>query len=173
MGAHKTFQEILDEQLKDPSTFRSEAEEAKSKETVTPGTSSFAVDFSIFGAPLFKPNWNKKTHSYPRSPAPKANRSAQAAAVRPSRPDRFLPVEKLSTQEQAALKTLNLSMASSLSERALKFQYRSLVRKFHPDRHPKGLSGDERALMTERFHKIREAYQVLNEAFQRQIPTQQ
>jgi len=59
----------------------------------------------------------------------------------------------LTRNERQAFETLELDTTASGEE--IKAQFRSLAKRFHPDRNP----GDRRA--AQRFHEIRNAYEVL------------
>jgi hypothetical protein len=151
MGEKKSFQEILDEQLK---------KKAPSQEPQgTSGTTDFRFEFDFFF--LAKPATAKKTtaHAYPR-PVVRATKPRALPA-----PDQTIEISKLSQEEVRALVALGLKVTGELSRNAFKAKYRELVRQLHPDHHPAGLPEKESQARLAKFREVLEAHQLLETAF--------
>jgi|GEM_PF-6594394 len=159
--AVKTFHEILSEKLgsKEP---QSPAPEAKSFHA----TPEFDLSAVHFGQTVFR-----SKAAYPRGEVKPA---VQPAPVKPAPPiDKVIATNLLSAAEKLAIRSLEIVEEAFLSRNEVKTKHRSLVRKFHPDRHPAGLSELERRLLTEKFQLIQESYQLLEDVFRRHNPKQQ
>lgn len=156
--AVKTFQEILNEKLKIVEPLKPE-----------PKSFSHAPEFDLstvqLGQAIFR---FKSSSAYPkRAPAP-----PQKSVVQPP-PDKVIATSLLSEAEKQAIHALEITHEPFLSKNEVRAKHRTLVRKFHPDCHPKGISDLERRLLTEKFQFIQESYQMLEEAFRRHNPKQQ
>lgn len=159
--AVKTFHEILSEKLQ-----RQEPPKASPEAKTFQPALEFDLSTVQFGQTLFRPKG-----VYPRNEVKPA---ARPAPVKPAPPaDKVIATSHLTAAEKLALRSLEIVEEALLSRNEVKNKHRALVRKFHPDRHPAGLSELERRLLTEKFQLIQESYQMLEEAFRRHIPKQQ
>jgi DnaJ-domain-containing protein 1 len=109
----------------------------------------------------------KMAEVYPRQPTAKVKPTPKPKT------DKVIAVALLTTSELTALPILGIAATTIfLSKSDVKSTYRSLVRQFHPDRHPAGLSRSESLKLTEKFQSIQAAYEVLEGAFAR-LPAKQ
>jgi hypothetical protein len=93
------------------------------------------------------------TSAYPRPAAPQPARK---------------PARRLTVAQQRALDALRaagaIELTADFSEAELKSAYRTLARRFHPDRHPSA-DAVERARLAQIFGRVSEAYRELAKLF--------
>jgi hypothetical protein len=114
----------------------------------------------------------ERVHFMPSRPTPTTNAapsgdavagtSRRESPVESHRPTR-VPRRALSTDERRALDELvrlGASLDSHFTAEELRSAFRSLARRYHPDRHP-GATASERTRLSTLFSQVHEAYKDL------------
>ena len=152
MGRRIAFAEVLDEKL----SGHASAPPAPPQPTVwhVPTVAAFFSEFGAAGRPVHDP---RARHLYSSSSRP-------AARVYPAQPT---PSQRsLSSREQAALDqliALGASVGADFTVDQLRSAFRSLARRYHPDRHP-GSTASEKARLSMQFVQLHDAYRELQGA---------
>ena len=156
----RNFAEILQEKLGAPPM------DPPQKKTILQGKASFLSAEPSFSGPVF--SWQSKGKKYvvrkKARPQPKPLKEEPQAPVAPPEPS--ISIHLLNGTERASLAQIQsmggLTQQESLTEMQLKKAYRTLVKKYHPDKQ----TGSPEA-----FLKLQEAYNTLLKGFLRAIAT--
>jgi len=162
------FDELLDQKLA--------AESIDSKPAVTVGPAGMATAYGFFFVETARTAVASFSAGHERFAGAVSTASVRvtlAGATSPATPPSSAPVRSvrrhLSKREQRAfdeLEALGGNLAGNFTFDELRSVFRSLARRYHPDRHT-GCDAQERLRLADQFTRARDAYQVLAGQFTR------